>query len=155
GVELDADVVVFSAGIRPRDALARRIGLPVGERGGVLVNHYCRTADERVYAIGECAAISTGGAGRTYGLVAPGYAMAAAVADRLLGGSAAITEADLDTSTKLKLLGVDVASFGDAHAATEGALEVVVDDPVAGSYQKLVVSRAGADDVRTLLGGVL
>ena len=151
GVELDADVVVFSAGIRPEDGLARTLGLPVGERGGVLVNSHCRTADERIYAVGECAAISTGGAGRTYGLVAPGYAMAEVVVDRLLGGSASITEADLDTSTKLKLLGVDVASFGDAHAATEGALEVVVNDPVAGTYSKLVVS----DDARTLLGGVL
>jgi nitrite reductase (NADH) large subunit len=155
GVELDADMVVFSAGIRPEDGLARRLGLPVGERGGVLVNEHCRTAEDRIYAIGECAAISTGGstgaAGRTYGLVAPGYAMAEVVADRLLGGSATITEVDLDTSTKLKLLGVDVASFGDAHATTDGALEVVVNDPVAGSYQKLVVS----DDASTLLGGVL
>ncbi|HEY9416217.1 MAG TPA: nitrite reductase large subunit NirB, partial [Pseudonocardia sp.] len=153
GIELDADLVVFSAGIRPSDALAREIGLPVGERGGVLVNDHCRTVDERIYAIGECAALSLFG-GRTYGLVAPGYAMAEVVADRLLAGTgsaAAITEADLDLSTKLKLLGVDVASFGDAHAVTEGALEVVVNDPVAGSYQKLVVS----DDASTLLGGVL
>ncbi|MGI8816144.1 MAG: nitrite reductase large subunit NirB [Pseudonocardia sp.] len=150
GLELDADLVVFSAGIRPSDALARQIGLPTGERGGVLVNDHCRTPDERVYAIGECAALSLTG-GRTYGLVAPGYAMAEVVADRLLGGAAAITQADLDTSTKLKLLGVDVASFGDAHATTEGALQVVINDPVAGSYQKLVVS----DDARTLLGGVL
>ncbi|WP_445185628.1 nitrite reductase large subunit NirB [Pseudonocardia sp. Cha107L01] len=154
GVELDADVVVFSAGIRPEDSLARGLGLPVGERGGVLVNEHCRTVDDRIYAIGECAAIavpSMGGAGRTYGLVAPGYAMAEVVADRLLGGSATITDADLDTSTKLKLLGVDVASFGDAHASTDGALEVVVNDPVAGTYSKLVVS----DDAHTLLGGVL
>jgi nitrite reductase (NADH) large subunit len=150
GIELDADLVVFSAGIRPSDALAKAIGLPTGERGGVLVNDHCRTVDERIYAIGECAALSLFG-GRTYGLVAPGYAMAEVVADRLLGGSATITDADLDTSTKLKLLGVDVASFGDAHATAEGALEVVVNDPVAGSYQKLVVS----DDATTLLGGVL
>jgi len=155
GIELDADVVVFSAGIRPFDQLARAMGLPVGERGGVLVNDYCRTADERIYAIGECAAIAVrgavGGVGRTYGLVAPGYAMAEVVADRLLGGGATVTAADLDTSTKLKLLGVDVASFGDAHASTRGALEVVINDPVAGSYQKLVVS----DDAKTLLGGIL
>jgi nitrite reductase (NADH) large subunit len=157
GVELDADVVVFSAGIRPADQLARTIGLAVGERGGVLVNDYCRTADERIYAIGECAglSVSAGGApGRTYGLVAPGYAMAEVVADRLLGGRAVLTEADLDTSTKLKLLGVDVASFGDAQASTDGALEVVVDDPVAGTYQKLVVSENGTGG-STLLGGVL
>ena len=56
-----------------------------------------------------------------------------------------------DTSTKLKLLGVDVASFGDAFGATDGALEVVYADPVAGVYKKLVLS----DDARTLLGGIL
>jgi nitrite reductase (NADH) large subunit len=155
GVELDADVLVFSAGVRPRDELARGAGLPVGERGGVLVNDRCRTVDERIYAIGECAAVAVGGAGRTYGLVAPGYAMAEVVADRLLGGRAVVTPADLDTSTKLKLLGVDVASFGDAHAATDGALEVVVSDPVAGSYQKLVVGPADGDRAGALLGGIL
>jgi nitrite reductase (NADH) large subunit len=87
--------------------------------------------------------------GRVYGLVAPGYAMAEVVADRLLGGTAVFPGAD--TSTKLKLLGVDVASFGDAHATAEGALEVVLNDPVTGSYSKVVVS----DDASTLLGGVL
>jgi nitrite reductase (NADH) large subunit len=113
----------------------------------VLVDATCRTDDENIWAIGECAALE----GRTYGLVAPGYAMAEVVADRLLGGAGSMQPAELDMSTKLKLLGVDVASFGDAHAATEGALEVVVNDPVAGTYSKLVVS----DDARTLLGGVL
>lgn len=147
GVELDADLVVFSAGIRPADALARAAGLPVGERGGVLVDHRCRTSDEHVWAIGEVAALE----GRTYGLVAPGYAMAEVVADRLLGGTASMSPAALDMSTQLKMLGVDVASFGDAQGATPGALEVVVNDPVAGTYAKLVVS----DDARTLLGGVL
>jgi nitrite reductase (NADH) large subunit len=147
GVELDADVVVFSAGIRPADALARAAGLAVGERGGVLVGTACRTPDPHVWAIGEVAALE----GRTYGLVAPGYAMAEVVADRLLGGAATMTPAELDMSTQLKMLGVDVASFGDAMATTPGALEVVVNDPVAGTYAKLVVS----DDAQTLLGGVL
>ncbi|MDQ4092625.1 MAG: nitrite reductase large subunit NirB [Actinomycetota bacterium] len=145
GTELDTDVVVFSAGVRPRDALARDAGLPVGERGGVLVDNRCRTYDEHIWAIGECAAVE----GRCYGLVAPGYAMAEVVADRLLGGTATFPGADM--STKLKLLGVDVASFGDAHGKSEGALEVVHNDPIAGRYAKLVVS----DDARTLLGGVL
>ena len=145
GTELDVDLVVFSAGVRPRDELARAAGLAVGERGGVVVDDACRTADPHVYAVGECACV----AGRVYGLVAPGYAMAEAVADRLLGGRAVFPGADL--STKLKLLGVDVGSFGDAHARTEGALEVVLNDAVAGSYKKLVLS----DDARTLLGGVL
>ncbi|MBV9060564.1 MAG: nitrite reductase large subunit [Pseudonocardiales bacterium] len=145
GTELDTDVVVFSTGVRPRDQLAREAKLPLGERGGVLVDDGCRTADEHIWAIGECAAVG----GRCYGLVAPGYAMAEVVADRLLGGTATFPGAD--TSTKLKLLGVDVASFGDAHAKVEGALEVIHNDPVAGRYAKLVVS----DDARTLLGGVL
>ncbi|MGH3882012.1 MAG: nitrite reductase large subunit NirB, partial [Pseudonocardiaceae bacterium] len=145
GTELDTDVVVFSAGVRPRDALARDAELRVGERGGVLVDARCRTSDEDIWAIGECAAVE----GRCYGLVAPGYAMAEVVADRLLGGNATFPGADM--STKLKLLGVDVASFGDAHGQTKGALEVVHNDPIAGRYAKLVVS----DDARTLLGGIL
>ena len=145
GVELDLDLVVFSAGVRPRDELARTAGLEVGPRGGVAVDTGCRTSDEHVYAIGECASLD----GIAYGLVAPGYAMAEVVADRLLGGAAEFPGAD--TSTKLKLLGVDVASFGDAHAATPGALEVTVHNPVRRSYAKLVVS----DDASTLLGGIL
>ncbi|MBA3801105.1 MAG: (2Fe-2S)-binding protein, partial [Geodermatophilaceae bacterium] len=122
-------------------------GLNLGERGGVLVDKRCRTSDEHIWAIGEVAALE----GRVYGLVAPGYAMAEVVADRLLGGAATMTPAELDMSTQLKMLGVDVASFGDAQATTPGALEVVINDPVAGTYAKLVVS----DDARTLLGGVL
>ncbi|HEX4704998.1 MAG TPA: nitrite reductase large subunit NirB, partial [Pseudonocardiaceae bacterium] len=143
GIELDLDLVVFSAGVRPRDELARKSGLPIGARGGVVVDNGCRTADPAVYAVGECACIG----GRVHGLVAPGYAMADVVVDRLLGGTAEFPGAD--TATKLKLLGVDVASFGDATA--QDALDVVFYDAVAGSYRKLVVS----DDGRTLLGGVL
>ncbi len=145
GTVLDVDVVVFATGIRPRDELARAAGLPVGERGGVVVDDACRTADPDVFAVGEVACIQ----GRTWGLVGPGYTMAEIVADQLLGGDGAFTGAD--TSTKLKLLGVDVASFGDAFAETPGALEVVYADPVARVYKKLVLS----DDARTLLGGVL
>jgi len=143
--ELDLDLVVFSAGIRPRDELARDSGLAIGDRGGVLVDTGCRTSDDAVFAIGECAAVE----GRAYGLVAPGYAMAEVVADGLTGRPSRFAAAD--TSTKLKLLGVDVASFGDAHAATPGALEITLNNPVERSYAKLVVS----DDARTLLGGVL
>ncbi|SEP52589.1 nitrite reductase large subunit NirB [Amycolatopsis saalfeldensis] len=145
GTELDVDLVVFSAGVRPRDDLARESGLEVGGRGGVLVDSACRTSDPAVYAIGECAAVED----RVYGIVAPGYAMAEVVAAGLTGGSATFPLPD--TSTKLKLMGVDVASFGDAHAATEGALEVAVNDAVTGTYKKLVVT----DDGKTLLGGVL
>ena len=144
GESIEADLVVFAAGIRPRDELAREGGLAVGARGGIVVDTTCRTEDDSIWAIGECACIDGG----VYGLVAPGYAMAEIVADRLCGGDSSFPGADL--STKLKLLGVDVASFGDAHASTENALEVVYTDPVAGVYKKLVLS----DDAQTLLGGV-
>ncbi|KQU31772.1 nitrite reductase large subunit NirB [Rhodococcus sp. Leaf233] len=145
GDTIDAALLVFSAGVRPQDRLARESGLEVGERGGILVDIGCTTSDPDVYAIGECAAVE----GRCYGLVAPGYSTAEVVADRLLGGAAEFPGADM--STKLKLMGVDVASFGDAMAATPGALEVVFSDAPKGTYAKLVVT----DDAKTLLGGIL
>ncbi|WP_085111176.1 nitrite reductase large subunit NirB [Mycolicibacillus trivialis] len=145
GGSVDAGLVIFAAGIRPRDELARAAGLRTAERGGVLTDLTCRTDDPDVYAIGEVAAVE----GRCYGLVAPGYATAEVVADRLLGGSATFPGAD--TATKLKLLGVDVASFGDALAEHPDSLEVTVNDAVHRTYAKLVLS----DDAETLLGGVL
>ncbi|MFF4695667.1 nitrite reductase large subunit NirB [Streptomyces chattanoogensis] len=147
GSRIDTDMVVFSAGVRPRDQLARDCGLEVGERGGIVVDADCRTAnDPAVYAIGECALACDG---RVYGLVAPGYEMARTAASAIAGeGTDGFTGADL--STKLKLLGVDVASFGDAHGATEGCLDVVYADSRSGVYKKLVVAQDG-----TLLGGVL
>ncbi|KRA29785.1 MULTISPECIES: nitrite reductase large subunit NirB [unclassified Nocardioides] len=145
---LPLDIVIFSAGIRPRDLIAREAGLDIAERGGVLVNEDCRTSDEHVWAIGECAAPG----GRMYGLVAPGYSMAEVVVDQLLGGEGQFLGADM--STKLKLLGVDVASFGDAFATTEDALELVFADAVAGIYKKLVVAE-NATGGYELLGGIL
>ena len=145
---IPAEVVVFSAGIRPRDQLARDCGLEVAERGGVLVDSRCRTSDPDIFAIGECAAPG----GRMYGLVAPGYAMAEVVVDTLLDGPGEFLGADM--STKLKLLGVDVASFGDAFGAADGSLEVVLSDAVAGTYKKLVVAEA-EDGTFRLLGGIL
>lgn len=145
GGVIDAGVVIFAAGIRPRDELARTAGLEVAPRGGVLTDLACRTSDPDIYAVGEVAAIE----GRCYGLVGPGYTSAEVVADRLVDGTAEFPEADL--STKLKLLGVDVASFGDAMGSTENCLEVAINDAVNRTYAKLVLS----DDARTLLGGVL
>jgi nitrite reductase (NADH) large subunit len=145
GGQLLADVVIVATGVRPRDELARAMGLEIGERGGVVVDDTCLTADPDVSAIGEVACIQ----GAWVGLVAPGNTMAEIAVDRLLGGSS--TYPGTDVSTKLKLLGVDVASFGDAFATTPGALELVFADPVAGVYKKLVMT----DDARTLLGGIL
>ena len=146
GSELAADLVVFSAGIRPRDELARAAGLAVGERGGVVVDDRCITSDPDILAIGECALHE----GRTYGLVAPGYRMARVAADVVAGGDGERFCAP-DLGTKLKLLGVDVASFGDAFAATPGARLVSFFDGNAAVYKKLVLSPDG----RRLVGGIL
>ncbi|WP_341974706.1 nitrite reductase large subunit NirB [Microbacterium sp. LTA6] len=140
-----ADVVVFTVGVRPRDELARGAELAVHPRGGVVIDERCSTSDAHILAIGEVANYE----GRCVGLVAPGYAMAEVAATRLLGGEA--TFPGYDESAKLKLSGVDVASFGDAMATTPNALDVVYADPVAGVYKKLVLS----DDAQTLLGGIL
>ncbi|MEV6941398.1 nitrite reductase large subunit NirB [Streptomyces sp. NPDC051172] len=149
GSELATDLVVFSAGVRPRDQLARECGLTVGERGGIAVDEQCRTVlDPHVFAIGECALASDG---RVYGLVAPGYEQAETAAATIAEDETEqLTFTGADLSTKLKLLGVDVASFGDAHGATEDCLDVVYSDSRAGLYKKLVIGRDG-----TLLGGIL
>lgn len=145
GSVLDVDLVVFSTGIRPQDTLARYCDLPIAERGGVEINDHCVTADEHIYAIGECAAWH----GRFFGLVAPGYKMAQVAVDHLLGNDNAFTGADM--SAKLKLLGVEVGSIGDAHGRTPDSLSYVYQDDAAGVYKKIVVSGDGAK----LLGAVL
>ncbi len=146
GDELQTDMIVFSAGIRPRDEIARDCGLAVGDRGGIVINDHCQTSDPAIYAIGECALYDN----RIYGLVAPGYTMAAVAADNICdANSNSFTGADM--STKLKLLGVDVASFGDAFSKTSGAKEFAIIDSIQGIYKKIVVSESGD----RLLGGIL
>ncbi|QJD60891.1 nitrite reductase large subunit [Pseudomonas sp. gcc21] len=146
GEYLETDLIVFSAGIRPQDALARSAGLEVGERGGVIIDDDFRSSDPTIYAIGECACWN----GSCFGLVAPGYSMARNLALQLVGEQhEAFSGADM--STKLKLLGVDVGSIGDAHAATPGAKSYRYIDEANNSYRRLVVS---ADNSR-VIGAVL
>lgn len=145
GSELDLGMILVSAGIRPRDELARQCGLKVGERGGIVINDLLQTSDERVFAIGEVALHGS----MVYGLVAPGYEMADILAANLCGGDRKFTGADL--STKLKLMGVEVASFGDYEAPPERARPLVYDDPFGGVYKKLLFSPDGT----RLVGGVL
>jgi nitrite reductase (NADH) large subunit len=146
GTTLETDLIVYSAGIRPHDELARGAKLAVGERGGIVIDDHCRTSDPDIYAVGECALWS----GRIFGLVAPGYQMAE-VAARHIAGDTGSRFTGADMSTKLKLMGVGVASIGDALGATPGALDYVYTDPLKGVYKKLVVS---AQDKR-LLGAIL
>ncbi len=146
GGTLDVDLVVWSAGIRPREELARAAGLEVGPRGGIAIDGCCRTSDPSIYAIGECAAWQ----GRVFGLVAPGYEMAR-VAAAAIAGSQDETFTGADMSTKLKLLGVEVASLGDAHAASPGARVYSLVDGRKDAYKKIVVSEDGGQ----LLGAML
>ncbi len=152
---LPADLVVAAVGITPRDELLRRANddataagheapFALGRRGGVVIDARCSTGVDGVWAVGEVANFE----GECVGLVAPANTMAEIVADRLHGGEA--TFPGFDTATKLKLSGVDVASFGDAFAKEPGALEIVYADPARGVYQKIVTT----DDARTLLGGI-
>jgi nitrite reductase (NADH) large subunit len=145
GSELETDLLVFSAGIRPRDELAKQSGLAVGARGGIEIDETCRTSDPDVFAIGECALFG----GKTYGLVAPGYRMAEVAAASIAGEQQRF--AGFDMSTKLKLLGIDVGSFGDAFGQTPGAKVLSIFDGPEAIYKKLVLSA----DKKKLLGGVL
>ncbi|CAE6851060.1 Nitrite reductase [NAD(P)H] [Paraburkholderia nemoris] len=145
GTHLDTDMIVFSAGIRPRDGIARDCGLELGPRGGIAIDDTCRTSDPDIYAIGECAAWN----GMVYGLVAPGYDMARVTAKQLLGEQAGFSGADM--STKLKLMGVDVASIGDAHGKTPGSRTYQFSDERKQVYKKMVVSECG----KQLLGAVM
>lgn len=146
GEHLETDLIVFSAGIRPQDALGRAAGLELGPRGGIAIDNDYRTSDPAIFAIGECAAWN----GTCFGLVAPGYSMARNLALQLSGQPHA-SFAGADMSTKLKLLGVDVGSIGDAHGSTEGAKSYRFIDEANASYRRLVVSADG----RKALGAVL
>ncbi len=178
GGALTVEMIIVSAGIRPRDDLARECGLDVGQRGGIVVNDRLQTSDPAVYAIGECALHG----GMTYGLVAPGYEMAEIVAWNLTHGlsyphtlthshqpgqsdGSSVRECECspsdggegrtftgtDLSTRLKLMGVDVASFGNYEAGPDQATPLSFEDPFAGVYKKLLFSTDG----KRLLGGVL
>jgi len=146
GSELDTELVVFSAGIRARDELARDAGLMVGERGGVVIDDHCRSSAATIYAVGECASWR----GKTFGLVAPGYRMAR-VAAAHISGDYSHTFDGADPATELKLLGVPVATFGDGHGRTEGALSFSIADQVSHTYKKLTISA----DRKHLLGAIL
>lgn len=145
GSFLETDMIVFSAGIRANDALADSAELPRGQRGGFVINDYCQTEDTAIYAIGECAAWQD----KLFGLVAPGYQMAKIAVKHLLGELSPFQGADM--STKLKLLGVEVGSIGDAKANLPNAQSFTYQDEVAGIYKKLVID----PDLNKVIGAVL
>ena len=145
GTEIDVDVLVISAGIKPRDELAKEYGLDVGVRGGIVVNEKLQTSDASIFAIGECALYN----GIIYGLVAPGYEMADVLVSNITGGNKSFTGYDM--STKLKLIGVDVASFGDPFAGDNNVRSIVIEDTNKGIYKRINITNDG----KQLLGGIL
>eukprot|EP00978_Attheya_sp_CCMP212_P023295 scaffold71048_cov55-Attheya_sp.AAC.3 len=155
--DLPVQMIVVSCGIKPRDELAINANIAVGERGGVTVDEQMRTSAKDVYAIGEIALYNN----FIYGLIAPGYDMAGVAAkcvatdsldiDLGLEETPAFTGADL--STKLKLLGSDVASFGENQPKPDDTdvTELVWNDPLNRVYRKLIFNKAGTK----LRGGIL
>lgn len=145
GTELETDFIVFSAGIRPQDKLARDMKLDVAPRGGIAINDFCQTSDDSIYAIGECASWNE----TFYGLVAPGYKMATVAVDHIVGNDSKFEGADM--SAKLKLLGVKVGSIGDANGRTPGCKSYVYQNEEQEVYKRLIVS----EDNKKLLGAVM
>ena len=146
GSSLSLEMLVISAGIRPRDELAKANGIKVHARGGVLVDNLLRTNDESIFAIGEVAVHNN----MIYGLVAPGYEMADIVAKQIAGETSK-QFIGFDMSTKLKLIGVDVASFGDPFGETAGCVPIAFQDKRNGVYKRINIS----EDGKYLLGGIL
>ena len=143
---LKVDMLVISAGIKPRDELGRVSGLEVGVRGGIVVNNKMQTSDPNIFAIGEVALYNQ----MIYGLVAPGYEMADVAAEQILKGDKTMRET-IDMSTQLKLIGVEVASFGDPFIENENVTAIVYENKFSGIYKRINVTKDG----KTLLGGIL
>jgi nitrite reductase (NADH) large subunit len=143
---LKVDMLVISAGIKPRDELGRVSGLEVGVRGGIVVNNQMQSSDPSIYAIGEVALYNH----MIYGLVAPGYEMADVAAEQILQQDKTMRET-IDMSTQLKLIGVEVASFGDPFIENEDVTAIVYENKFNGIYKRINVTKDG----KTLLGGIL
>ena len=131
GTEIPADLVVMAVGIRPNTGLAKAADLKV--KRGILVDDGLRTSDPHILAVGECVQHRE----QCYGLVAPLYEMAAVAAARLAGDADAAYEGSV-TATKLKVTGISLFSAGDFAAGADRD-DLVLRDPVAGQYRRLVL----------------
>src|SRR6202163_428815 len=131
GRRIDADAVIFAAGIRPNTALAKEAGIPVNR--GIVVDDVMQTGTSGIFALGECAEHR----GICYGLVEPAYEQARVLARHLAGSTAAYSGSVV--ATNLKVSGVSVFSAGDFMGA-DGSEAILLNDARAGTYKKLVVS---------------
>jgi nitrite reductase (NAD(P)H) len=165
GTTLDCQLICFAIGIRPRDEIAKACGISTHKRGGIIVNPFLETNAPDVYAVGECACFED----NTFGLIAPGIEMANVLCSNLtLSESKEMGRFQTpDLSTKLKLLGVEVASFGDYFADRDGPKSIpgterdvfgpddvqalVYRDPFSSTYKKYIFSSDG----KYLVGGMM
>ncbi|WP_202633042.1 NAD(P)/FAD-dependent oxidoreductase [Bradyrhizobium sp. LCT2] len=131
GSRIEADAVIFAAGIRPNIALAKDAGIAVNR--GIVVNDVMQTASPDIFALGECAEHR----GTCYGLVEPAYEQARVLARHLAGRPAAYQGSVV--STNLKVSGVSVFSAGDFMGG-EGSESLVLSDRRRGTYKKLVIA---------------
>jgi nitrite reductase (NADH) large subunit len=131
GRRIEADAVIFAAGIRPNIALAREAGIPVNR--GVVVDDHMQTGVPEIFALGECAEHR----GICYGLVEPAYEQARVLARHLAGDTAMY--AGSVVATNLKVSGVSVFSAGD-FMGVEGSQTILLNDARGGTYKKLVIS---------------
>ncbi len=132
GEELEADLVVIAAGIRPNAELGRAAGLEV--RKGIVVNDYMETSDPHIYAVGEC----TEHRGQTFGLVAPLFEQGRVLASTLTG-SRGLAFTGASPAAKLKIMGVDIFSAGSIDDTEPGIETVRYEDPSLGTYKKLLL----------------
>ena len=130
---LNVDMLVISAGIRPRDELGQTAGLEMGVRGGIVVNNKMQTSDENIFAIGEVALYNQ----MIYGLVAPGYDMAEIAVNQIMGKTESTMPKDIDMSTKLKLIGVDVASFGEPFMPDSKGHSIIFENKTQHLYKRI------------------
>ncbi|VGO12841.1 Nitrite reductase [NAD(P)H] [Pontiella desulfatans] len=145
GPPIPADMVIIATGIVPNDELARGAGLELGTHGGIAIDEHTLTSDPHIFAIGDCAAFNNS----TFGLVAPGYAMAEVAAAQL--GKINKTFTMATPASKLKLLDLQVASIGQIHLEAPEARQLIDQEPARGVYKKLIMS----NDLKRLLGAIL
>ncbi|MCP5146247.1 MAG: NAD(P)/FAD-dependent oxidoreductase [Gammaproteobacteria bacterium] len=143
--DIATDMVIFSTGVQPCDELGRGAGLKVSPRGGIAIDEHSRTSDPDIFAVGDCAAFND----VSYGLVAPGYAMARTVVSQLMGQPTAFIGGD--TSTRLKLRGIEVATVGSIKQPATDCDAITLTDAANGVYKRVVVDRAS----RAVLGAVM
>jgi nitrite reductase (NAD(P)H) len=159
--EDECQLLCYTIGIKPRDELAKEAGIITSQRGGVNIDNHMKTSDPNIYAIGECASWKD----KTFGLIAPGIMMADILCFNLIQAKYhSMREfSEPDIGTRLKLMGVNVASFGDYFADVKGVnwlpkgykgktvKSIVFEDPIEGNYSKLIFTYDG----KYLLGGIL